>query len=109
MKSTLKTAMALALPAILLVGCAKPVNKELVPTGGSKADGVVELSYTYDPIYENPIIDEAQGDKNATARCVSWGYTAAEAFGGSVVDCNLMDSYGTCRMWYVTKKYQCTN
>lgn len=42
--------------SVLLVGCA-PVAKEMVATGGSKADGVIELSYDYMEM-ETPTVSE---------------------------------------------------
>ena len=92
---------------LCFAGCARPVEKELIPTGGSKADGIVELSFEYDGIYEEPIIDDNVSNRNAAKRCESWGYKGAEAFGGSLRECTMPDgSY--CRAWIVTKKYQCT-
>jgi hypothetical protein len=48
----------------LLSGCA--TKKDLVPTGGSRADGTVNLSYEYGGI-EQPQIDIAQGTAAATS------------------------------------------
>ncbi len=42
MKKTLTKALLIGL-TIIFSGCA--VQKELVPTGGSRADGIVKLSY----------------------------------------------------------------
>ena len=49
-----------------ILGCA--TAKMLQATGGSKADGVVELSYQYEA-FEKPMVDWAQGKMIATERC----------------------------------------
>lgn len=81
------------------------VKKELVPTGGSRADGIVRLSYTT-KLFESPVIDMRQGISAATARCKLWGYQSAEPFGGSNSVCNQY-SMGDCVSWMVTMEYQC--
>jgi hypothetical protein len=92
------------LAIIFIQGCA--VQKELVPTGGSRADGTVKLSYEYG-IFEAPKLDAQQGMKAAQQRCSSWGYKNAEAFGGSTKTCINSSSEG-CNRWLVTIEYQCT-
>ena len=87
----------------LLSGCA--TKKDLVPTGGSRADGTVNLSYEYGGI-EQPQIDIAQGTAAATSRCQSWGYSGAEAFGGVVRTCQASNQYG-CIRWNATMTFQC--
>ena len=88
----------------VLAGCA--VQKDLMPTGGSRSDGSVKLSYeTHN--FEKPIIDEAKSLKTATDRCRAWGYSGAEKFGGQTRACN-MPSFGGCDQWLVTVEYQCT-
>ncbi|MDR2893311.1 MAG: YecR-like lipofamily protein [Deltaproteobacteria bacterium] len=81
-----------------LTGCAAP--KTWQATDGSRADAVVELSYEY-MVWELPDVDDAQGMQVALARCKSWGYTSAEAFGGDTKEAIDSSSYR------VTKKYQC--
>lgn len=90
--------------ALLLQGCA--AQKTMVPTGGSRADGTVKLSYEYG-MFEAPKVDMAQGTVAANKRCGSWGYTGAEPFGGETRTCN---SYGGggCNRWLVTVEFQCT-
>ena len=63
---------------ILVAGCA--TQKELVPTGGSRADGVVYL----------------------------WGYAGAQPFGGQNSKCEAVNGYGDCVRFLVTMTYQCT-
>ena len=92
------------LSIILIQGCA--VQKELVPTGGSRADGTVKLSYEYG-MFEAPKLDAQQGLMAAQQRCSSWGYKNAEAFGGSTKAC-INSSNSGCNRWFVTIEYQCT-
>jgi hypothetical protein len=89
---------------IFIQGCA--VQKELVPTGGSRADGTVKLSYEYG-MFEAPKLDAQQGMMAAQQRCSSWGYKNAEAFGGSTKSC-INSSNNGCNRWFVTIEYQCT-
>lgn len=89
--------------SILFAGCA--VQKELVPTGGSKADGIVELSYEFGG-FDVPRVDEEQGAKAAKQRCEKWGYKDAEKFGGQKTVCNMYGGLGCARM-LVTVQYQC--
>lgn len=97
---------AFVLAAVLaLSGCA--VNKDWTPTGGSKADGVVRLSYQVGEM-EQAVLREEQAVALATRRCASWGYSGAEAFGGTTSQCVQGGGFGGCGMRQVTKEYQCT-
>lgn len=91
--------------AVLLSACA--TDKSLVPTGGSKADGTVDLSYEFG-MFEKPVVDMAAAQNAAKQRCAAWGYTEAEAFGGEKRQCQAFDGYGNCIRWFVTVTYQCT-
>ena len=95
---------SLILNIIFLQGCA--VQKELVATGGSRADGVVKLSYEYG-LFEAPQLNAQQGVNAAKQRCSSWGYKNAEAFGGSTKSC-IMPTNNGCNRWLVSIEYQCT-
>jgi hypothetical protein len=85
-------------------GCA--VQKQMVATGGSRADGTVKMAYEFG-MFEMPKIDMQQGQDAATQRCKSWGYTNAEAFGGQTKTCSSFGG-GACNSWLVTVEYQCT-
>ena len=87
-----------------LNGCAS--IKTLQATGGSKADGVVELSYQYG-MFEAPQVQWDQGLVTAQQRCKAWGYKNAEAFGGTTSQCQARNGYGNCTRHFVTAKYQC--
>jgi hypothetical protein len=92
------------LAAFLLAGCA--TQKELVPTGGSRADGTVHLSYEVG-MFEKPVINWDAGKNAATQRCNAWGYSSAEPFGGQTSRCEAFNGYGNCIRSLVTVTYQC--
>ena len=89
----------------LLVACATPTS--MSATGGSKADGVVELSYEYGE-FQQPILDPAQGIDVAKKRCGAWGYKNAEAFDGGINTCVIPGGFGGCSRMRTTISYQCT-
>lgn len=103
--TTMTRATIVALIATAMTGCV--VQKELVPTGGSRSDGTVTLSYTYGA-FEQPKVDYQQGAQTAADRCGAWGYEGAQAFGGSTSNCLSHDMYGGCTLMQVTVQYQCT-
>lgn len=86
-------------------GCV--TTKEWSATGGSRADGVVRLSYEVGAM-EQAQLSESQAIAMATRRCATWGYTGAEAFGGTTRQCNQPGGFGGCATWVVTKEFQCT-
>ena len=90
--------------ATTLAACAS--TKDWSATGGSRSDGVVKLAFEYG-MFEKPQVSEIQALNIANARCKSWGYQGAEAFGGQIQQCS-MPSGGSCSRWMVTKEYQCT-
>ena len=75
-------------------------------TGGSKSDGVVEMSYQYGQ-FEKPEVQWDQALTDAISRCQAWGYAGAEAFGGTTSECQAYNGYGNCIRQHVTAKYQC--
>jgi len=91
--------------ALVLGSCA--TAKMWQATGGSRADGVVRLSYDY-MVFEAPVVDALEGQRLASARCSAWGYDLAQPFGGQSRICldNGMDG---CMSYRVTKEYQCIN
>jgi len=92
--------------ALLFTLSACSTVKTLQATGGSKSDGVVDLSYEYG-MFEKPQVDLSQGLQQALSRCQAWGYSTAEAFGGSTSQCQSRNGYGNCVRELVTIKYQC--
>jgi hypothetical protein len=91
--------------AIFLALTACTVDKQLNATGGSRADGVVELSYEIGML-QNARIDWIKADHDAIQRCNAWGYSHAERFGGEKRQCN-EPSTGGCAQWFVSINYQC--
>jgi YecR-like lipoprotein len=95
---------ALLLITLAIQGCA--VEKQLIATGGSRADGTVKLSFEYGA-FEIPKLDTSQAMAQAQQRCAAWGYTGADPFGGGIKRCTFGNAYG-CNRWLVTYEYQCT-
>lgn len=87
----------------LLAGCA--TVSQMTATSGSRADGIVKLSYEVGWL-DKVAINEAQSLDTARRRCATWGYADAEAFGGVTRQCQQYGSMG-CLRWFVTKEYQC--
>jgi len=88
------------------VACTKTI-KTLQATGGSRADGVVELSYGVGA-FENPEILWDKAIEIATEACQGWGYEIAKPFGGSSSDCQVQGDFGSgCVYFLITYKYQC--
>ena len=96
---------SLALVLALLAGCTAIKVPE--PTGGSKADGTVELSYEYG-LFEQPDVQWGIADVKALDRCQKWGYTGAERFSAGKSTCQAVNGNGTCIQTLVTMQYQCT-
>jgi len=99
----MKKLLLVGLASALLAGCS--AHKEFVATGGSKADGTIELSYSYGS-FEIPKVNEEQGLQLAKKRCESWGYKNAEKFGGRKQVCAMPSGFG-CNEFTVTMQYQC--
>ncbi len=89
---------------IALAGCS--TVKTLQATGGSKSDGIVNLSYEYG-MFEEPVVQYEQGQATARARCKAWGYKDAESFDAGQEDCLARNGYGNCTKARVTIAYQC--
>ena len=87
-----------------LAGCA--TVSQMTATGGSRADGIVRLSYEAGR-FDKVRIDEADALRTAQARCRTWGYKDAEAFGGITRQCQASAGLYGCGRWLVTKEYQC--
>lgn len=94
--------------ALMLSACATPTPKVLSATGGSKADGTVQLSYEYG-LFEQPVIDYQAAQNTAEKRCAAWGYKNAESFDTGVEQCQAYNGYGNCVRSRVTVTYQCIN
>lgn len=97
--------VAFALASVLAVsGCS--VNKPFYATGGSRADGTVDMAY--DTAYMvTPVVNYGQAENIAAQKCRVWGYKDAESFGGKVENCYQRNGYGNCLRGQVIVKYQC--
>jgi hypothetical protein len=84
-----------------------PVLKTATPVGGSKADGIIHMSYV-DGAFENVTVDWETTHEMAKDRCVGWGYKEAKIFGQIISVCQISDS-GICYSSIKTVTYQCTN
>jgi uncharacterized protein YceK len=89
--------------SVVLVGCASV--KPLYATGGSKSDGIVEVSYDYG-WWEEPQVQWQDGITIATKRCQAWGYNSAEAFSRGKTECERYRG-NECMHYMATIKYQC--
>lgn len=90
--------------SLLVSACA--VNKVPIPTGGSRADGIIELSYEVG-MFEKPVVDWVSANRSAAERCRAWGYERADPFGGQKSQCQARNSYGNCVLANITINYQC--
>ena len=92
------------LTGLVVAGCA--TVSEMVPTGGSRSDGIVKLSFEYG-MFDKIQIDQVAALSAARKRCATWGYSDAEPFGGMTRQCQMYGSMG-CTQWFATVEYQCT-
>lgn len=99
-----KLILTATIAALVLSGCA--VKKQYGASGGSKADGIVRMSYTYGA-FEIPTVDEAGSLQQAIRRCELWGYDGAESFDFTEKKCQQYSSDLGCVSWLVTKEFQC--
>src|SRR6476620_11819929 len=90
----------------ILSGCT--TVKVPAATGGSRSDGVVELSYEYGA-FEAPDVLWEIANISARERCGAWGYHDARAFGSSKRKCNQYDQFGSCISTVDTIPCQCTD
>lgn len=89
---------------LAFAGCS--VNKTAFSTGGSRADGTIDMTYDWGA-FETPKMDWVSAQVEAERRCAVWGYKGAERFGGESRKCTIMDPNGICGRWEATVTYQC--
>lgn len=104
MSIKLRFVIGILLLSVLCSSCT--TVKTLVATGGSRTDGIVELSYEVG-MFEQPKVRWDHGLITANDRCKMWGYQSAEAFGGTTSRCQAFNGYGHCTQLLVSAKYQC--
>jgi hypothetical protein len=98
--------MRAGLLAVIACVSACAVQKTMVPTSGSRADGTVEMSYEIGDM-QTAKIDMAQAAKDAARRCQAWGYADAEPFGGEKRQCQKSGGLSGCSRTFVSMQYQC--
>lgn len=91
--------------AVILSGCTTAVTP--VATGGSRSDGVIEMSFEY-PALSTPKVDRVAALASAVKRCKTWGYQGAEAFDSGLQTCIAYSGMG-CARFRVTTEYQCVH
>jgi hypothetical protein len=91
---------------IFMAACAADTAKTPMPTGGSRADGSVNMTFEFSAA-ENPIVDWEAAQVSAASRCGAWGYAGADPFEGVTTQCVAMSNWG-CMRTVVTRTYQCT-
>lgn len=99
----------LGMCAIVVTGCAANITP--LATGGSKADGVVVMSYRLG-VFRKAVIDYDATLAIAIDKCQKWGYESAEAFGGATRECKGVSDYGgdgepSCTNHLYEITYQC--
>jgi hypothetical protein len=92
------------LPVLALAACAS--TSHWTAAGGNRGVGIVKLSYQY-PESQPLSLSEAQAGQLAANRCNVWGYSQADAIPGQVRECSDTDG-GSCKLWTVTREYQCS-
>ncbi len=89
---------------VSLAACS--THKDFYATGGSRADGVIDVAYDFNRL-ESPVVDKKQAYAIAKSKCSLWGYEDAEPFGGQSQTCQARSGFGECSAWQVAIKYQC--
>ena len=98
----------LIISTLLLSSCVVNQNPKLIT--GSKADGIITVSFEYglgiDP--DNWTEEWAKADKEAQQRCIYWGYSNVYKFDLTYRECIASNLYG-CTRWREFVDYQCVN
>lgn len=95
----------LGLMAVVLSVSACTTVTDMSATGGSRADGIVDMSYQYD-VLQRVMIDKVKAQESAARRCQAWGYKSAESFDNGIRTCVDRD-FISCNVYQVTVRYQC--
>jgi YecR-like lipoprotein len=90
---------------VLCFSACAGTRKDWVITGGSQANGIVELSYQYRE-FEVPHTNEAQAHVVANLGCHEWGYSNSRPFGRPIKNCNQHGGFlEDCASWTVSRQY----
>jgi hypothetical protein len=102
----IKRAISMLLVVLCFSACAG-TRKDWMITGGSQANGIVELSYQYRE-FEVPHTNEAQAHVVANLGCHEWGYSNSRPFGRPIKNCNQHGGFlEDCASWTVSRQYWC--
>ena len=94
---------------VCVLGSSTARLAKIAPAGGSKSDGVVDISYQKG-ILQKVIVDWEEAQWLARVRCRAWGYAGAIRFGREVRKCLTRAQAGSiCYQWDVTIRYQCVD
>ena len=93
--------------ALLIISACATDNK-FRPTGASRPDGIVQLSYDY-VLSDRPVLDWMSAQDTAEERCTSWGYAGAQKSGAGRQICLTQDIFGRCKSFHVNVAYYCTD
>jgi hypothetical protein len=104
MDSVMTKKILICMGLLMISGCA--TKKDFYATGGSRADGTVDLSYDFTQ-FEQPVVSMDQAKTLAMQKCRVWGYEDAEAFGGQTQNCYTRNGFGECINTQVIVKFQC--
>jgi len=99
-----KYSILFVIASLCITGCKLHTTKDWIPSGGSRSEALVELSYDYG-IFESPIADSEQGLELAQSSCSAWGYLHAEPFGDATSEC----INENCTRVRVTSRYWCSS
>jgi len=107
MTTMINKTIFIPLSIFMLAGCIPPsVNKIPLPTGGSREEGKVVMSYTRKN-YEMAIVDWNKTGVDAAIRCIEWGYTGAVTASAKIYDC-YEKGETACNIFWIKKRYRCT-
>lgn len=67
-----------------------------MPTGGSRADGTVEVTANRVGRMRSLIVDWESTDSLVRERCQAWGFSSATRFGGVEFECSARDANNNC-------------
>lgn len=94
--------------SVLLVSSCATAPTALTPSGGSKSDAIVEMSYSTG-MFSSLVIDWNATDIAAADRCTNWGFNGAEKLGGGTKRCVERYDQDDCLRYEHVYKYQCVN
>ncbi len=80
----MKILLPLIIACLLLISCSSVIQP--TASGGSRADGVIQFSYSHG-VFVRPRIDWGSVDQDAVSRCRAWNYQGASRFDAPTRQC----------------------